>query len=153
MIDQTTGLKLTNTALFDDLALIDSYLETIDAVGGIHLQGELIHSDSFNFGSLKTVQIQALPTVLAYQVNDLIDNVVDFDQLSSLETTPPTGCDALFYVSTSQTASANDWSAYTPFIKGEFKAWRAKFKTTLSVNSPNSNLSVTNLTITAKEKA
>lgn len=152
VVDLITGLKLANNTLFDSIADIDSLSEPLDNVGGIVLTGELIHSDSFNFGSLKTVQIQVLPIVLAYQVNDLIDNVVDFDQLTSLESTPPTGCDALFYVSTSQTASANDWSAYTPFIKGEFKAWRAKFKTALSVNSPNSNLSVTSLTITAKEK-
>lgn len=152
VVDLTTGLKLANNTLFDSIAAIDSLSEPLDNVGGIVLTGELIHSDSFNFGSLKTVQIQVLPTVLAYQVNDLIDNVVDFDQLASLEASSPTGCDALFYVSTSQTDSGTDWTAYTPFIKGEFKAWRAKFKTALSVNSPNSNISVTSLTITAKEK-
>ncbi len=152
VVDISTGLKLANNALFDSIASIDSLAEPLDNVGGVVLSGELIHSDSFNFGSLKTVQIQAMPTVLAYQVNDLIDNVPDFDSLVKLEATAPTGCDALFYISTSPTASANDWSAYTPFIKGEFKAWRARFKTALSVNSPNSNISVTSLTITAKEK-
>lgn len=146
------ALKLVNASLFDVYSTIDSIITMVDAVGGIVSTGSFMHADAFDFGGVMSVQIKVSPTVLAYSINDLFDDVQAVDELSSIDQASPLGLDALFYISTSQTASGLDWSPYTPFVKGEFTCWRAKFKTELITPNQNHNISITSLTITAKEK-
>ena len=146
-------IQLDNTDLFDSAELFDSP-DPMDG-GNIAASGSYAFDNYLDLGSVATRRFEADITALNFDTMDMFDNDELFDSDAVFDGSVINGCDV-----TLQAAATNDdpagsptWGAWTPFFVSDFTCRAVKFKLDFESKSVNSNISVSALTVHAKQAA
>lgn len=114
-------LKMSALGLFDDIADIDAWLGEIDKYGGSHLTMTYSFAAPSDLGHVYDCRLTANVEAVLYDDGSYIDTIVDFDSMVSVDGDPPVGASLSLWVRTSDVSPAV-WSAWKPFVVGDYRA-------------------------------
>jgi hypothetical protein len=114
-------LKLSGAGLVDDVADIDALLGEIDKYGGSLLSATYSFAAPADLGYVYDCRLTADVEAALYDDGTYIDSVVDFDVLLGIDGDPPSGASLSLWVRTSD-VSPPVWSAWKPFVVGDYRA-------------------------------
>ncbi len=146
VLDNT--LKIGGTGLFDGVSDLDAAPGLIDLWGGLGTTGtyEIATADIIDLGTSKLVGIVASYTARGEDPSSLIDDVLDFDALATLD-----GSFGEFINVQVQVAIAgNDgvFGSWLNLVPGQYVGRKFKFRVVLSTSSPAVTAVVSTLDIT-----
>lgn len=145
------GLKLDSINLIDDQLIdIDSW-GAIDTIGGVTDSGSYLLDDVIDLGAVYTSRLTAAITASTYVTSELIDNRQAVDAWLDVDgITELVGPQAkLFVRSTNDNPSASPaWSDWEPFTVGDYSARAFDFRLDLSVDEPEHQIEISQLSIT-----
>lgn len=145
------GLKLDSINLIDDQMIdIDSW-GAIDTIGGVKDSGSYLLDDVIDLGAVYTSRLTAAITASTYVTSELIDNRADVDSWLDadgvIELAGPQA--KLFVRSTNDNPNASPtWSDWEPFTVGDYSARAFDFRLDLSVDEPEHQIEISQLSIT-----
>jgi predicted phage tail protein len=114
-------LKMSALGLFDDVADLDAWLGEIDKYGGSHLTMSYSFATPSDLGHIYDCRLTANVEAVLYDDGSYIDTIVDFDSMISIDGDPPVGASLSLWVRTSDVSPAA-WSAWKPFVVGDYRA-------------------------------
>ncbi|WP_392889665.1 host specificity protein J [Pseudomonas migulae] len=114
-------LKMTSTGHFDDIANIDAFLGDIDKNGGSPLFFTYRFAAPADLGYVYDCRLTADVVAVLYDDGSYIDTLGDFDAIASMDGDPPNGATLSLWVRTSDVSPAT-WSAWKPFVVGDYRA-------------------------------
>lgn len=141
-------LKLGGTTLFDDVADLDAQAGLIDSWGGVAATGayEIAAADVIDLGTSKLVGIVASYTARGEDPSALIDDVLDFDALATLDGSYGEFIDVLIQIS----IAGNDgvFGSWLNLVPGQYVGRKFTFRVVLSTSDPGVTAVVSTLDIT-----
>lgn len=114
-------LKMAAAGLFDDIPDLDVLLGEIDKYGGSMLSMTYSFAAPADLGYVYDCRLTANIEAVLYDDGSYIDTVLDFDSMISIDGDPPTGAALSLWVRTSDVYPAA-WSAWKPFVVGDYRA-------------------------------
>jgi hypothetical protein len=139
-------LKMAANGLFDDVADVDAVLGEIDKFGGSSLSMTYSFAAPADLGSVYDCRLTANVVAALYDDGTYVDTIADFDSLISLDGDPPNGASLSLWVRTSDVSPAV-WSAWKPFVVGDYRARQYDFQLRGSVTQPSNWIDVTTLEV------
>ncbi|WP_223429956.1 host specificity protein J [Pseudomonas sp. GL-B-26] len=114
-------LKLSGAGLVDDVTDVDALLGEIDKFGGSLLSATYSFAAAADLGYVYDCRLTADVEAALYDDGTYIDTVVDFDVLLGIDGDPPSGASLSLWVRSSD-VSPPVWSAWKPFVVGDYRA-------------------------------
>ncbi len=146
VLDNT--LKIGGTALFDSVSDLDAQPGLIDSWGGVGTSGtyEIPASEIVDLGTSKLVGLVASYTARGEDPSALIDDVLDFDAIETLDGSFGEFIDVLVQVA----IAGNDgiFGSWLNLVPGQYVGRKFKFRLVLSTRSPAVTAVVSTLDIT-----
>jgi predicted phage tail protein len=143
----TNGLlKLSGAGLLDDLTDIDALLSEVDKFGGSLLSASYRFAAPADLGYVYDCRLTADVEAAIYDDGTYIDPVLDFDSLISIDGDPPNGVSLSLWVRTSDVSPAV-WSAWKPFVVGDYRARLFDFELRGSVPQTTNWIEVSKLEV------
>ncbi|MHA6235264.1 TipJ family phage tail tip protein [Pseudomonas fluorescens group sp. PF-69] len=139
-------LKMAATGLFDDVADIDAVLGEVDKFGGSALSMSYSFAALADLGHVYDCRLTADVVAALYDDGTYVDTIADFDSLISIDGDPPNGASLSLWVRTSDVTPAA-WSAWKPFVVGDYRARLFDFQLRGSVLQPSNWIDVTKLEV------
>lgn len=139
-------LKMTGAGHIDDVTSIDSLLGEIDKFGGSMLSATYSFAAPTDLGYVYDCRLTADIEAALYDDGTYIDTVVDFDSLLGIDGDPPNGASLSLWVRTSDVSPAV-WSAWKPFVVGDYRARQFDFQLRGSVQLTTNWIDVTKLEV------
>jgi predicted phage tail protein len=115
-------LKLSGAGLVDDVTDIDALLGEIDKYGGSLLSATYSFAAPADLGYVYDCRLTADVEAALYDDGTYIDSVADFDVLLGIDGDPPSGASLSLWVRTSDVTGPPVWSAWKPFVVGDYRA-------------------------------
>lgn len=142
------ALKLGGTTLFDSVADLDTEAGLIDSWGGVDTTGayEIAAGDIIDLGVSSLVGIVASYTARGEDPAALIDDVLDFDAMATLDGSYGAFIDVLVQVA----IAGNDgvFGSWLNLVPGQYVGRKFKFRVVLSTSDPGVTAVVSTLAIT-----
>ncbi|EJM09731.1 phage-related protein, tail component [Pseudomonas sp. GM18] len=139
-------LKMTGAGLVDDVTNIDALLGEFDKFGGSTLSSTYSFIAPTDLGYVYDCRLTADVEAALYDDGTYIDTVVDFDSLIGIDGDPPNGASLSLWVRTSDVSPAV-WSAWKPFVVGDYRARQFDFQLRGSVQLTTNWIDVTKLEV------
>lgn len=139
-------LKLSGAGYFDDVADIDAMLGEVDKFGGSLPSATYSFSAPANLGYVYDCRLTADVEAALYDDGTYIDTVADFDALTGIDGAPPNGASLSLWVRTSDVSPAV-WSAWKPFVVGDYRARQFDFQVRGSVQQTTHWINVSKLQV------
>lgn len=139
-------LKMGGAGYFDDIADVDALLGEIDKAGGSLLSLTYSFASTADLGYVYDCRLTADIVALLYDDGTYIDEIVDFDSIISLDGDPPNGATLSLWVRTSD-VSPEVWSAWKPFVVGDYRARLFDFELRGSVQQTTNWIDVSKLEV------
>lgn len=139
-------LKMTGAGHIDDVANIDSLLGELDKFGGSMLSATYSFAAPTDLGYVYDCRLTADIEAALYDDGTYIDTVLDFDSLLGIDGDPPNGASLSLWVRTSDVSPAV-WSAWKPFVVGDYRARQFDFQLRGSVQLTTNWIDVTKLEV------
>ncbi|MEO8645509.1 phage tail protein [Pseudomonas sp.] len=139
-------LKMAATGLFDDVADIDSVLGELDKFGGSALSMTYSFAAPSDLGYVYDCRLTADVVAALYDDGTYVDTIADFDSLISIDGDPPNGASLSLWVRTSDVSPAV-WSAWKPFVVGDYRARQFDFQLRGAVAQASNWIDVTRLEV------
>lgn len=139
-------LKMAATGLFDSMGDVDAVLSEIDKLGGSKLSMTYSFAAPADLGYIYDCRLTADVVAALYDDGTYVDTIGDFDSLISIDGDPPIGGELSLWVRTSD-ASPAVWSAWKPFIVGDYRARQFDFQLRGSVARASNWIDVTKLEV------
>ena len=115
-------LKMSAVGLFDDIPDLDAWLGELDKYGGSNLTMTYSFAAPSDIGNVYDCRLTANVEAILYDDGSYIDTVVDFDSMISIDGDPPVGASLSLWVRTSDVVGPPVWSAWKPFVVGDYRA-------------------------------
>lgn len=131
---------------FDEIPDIDAFLNEIDKIGGSLLYFNYSFAAPSDLGYVYDCRLTADIVALLYDDGTYIDEIVDFDSIISLDGEPPNGASLSLWVRTSDVSPAV-WSAWKPFVVGDYRARQFDFELRGSVQQATNWIDVSKLEV------
>ena len=149
------GIRLDSTSQFDDIAgLFDNALGLFDGAGGDILpSGEYEFDQVVDLGAVYTSRVAAIVTTGRLDFVDTFDAKPGlFDDAIGLfdgdaQAFDDTNVELLISVTNDDPAGSPAWSAYTPFLVGDYRARALRFKARLTSTDAQASPEVTALSV------
>ena len=139
-------LKLAGSGNFDDIVNIDSMFGEVDKIGGSLLSFTYNFAAPADLGFVYDCRLTTDLVALLYDDGTFIDSIVDFDAIDSIDGDPPTGASLSLWVRTSDVDPA-EWSAWKPFVVGDYRARFFDFQLRGSVERTSNWIDVSKLEV------
>lgn len=139
-------LKMSATGLFDDVAEVDAVLGEIDKFGGSALSMTYSFAAPADLGHVYDCRLTADVVAALYDDGTYVDTIADFDSLISIDGDPPNGASLSLWVRTSDVTPVV-WSAWKPFVVGDYRARVFDFQLRGAVLQPSNWIDVTKLEV------
>ncbi|MNK89472.1 hypothetical protein D3C87_1094830 [compost metagenome] len=139
-------LKMAATGLFDDVADLDAVLGEIDKLGGSALSMTYSFAAPSDLGYVYDCRLTADVVAALYDDGTYVDTIPDFDSLISIDGDPPNGASLSLWVRTSDVSPAA-WSAWKPFVVGDYRARQFDFQLRGAVAQTSNWIDVTKLEV------
>lgn len=139
-------LKMAATGLFDDVADVDAVLGEIDKLGGSALSMTYSFAAPSDLGYVYDCRLTADVVAALYDDGTYVDTIPDFDSLISIDGDPPNGASLSLWVRTSDVSPAA-WSAWKPFVVGDYRARQFDFQLRGAVAQTSNWIDVTKLEV------
>lgn len=139
-------LKLAGSGNFDDIVNIDSMFGEVDKIGGSLLSFTYNFAAPADLGFVYDCRLTIDLVALLYDDGTFIDSIVDFDAIDSIDGDPPTGASLSLWVRTSDVDPA-EWSAWKPFVVGDYRARFFDFQLRGSVERTSNWIDVSKLEV------
>jgi len=152
-----TGVaKVTGGITLDSAETIDEQLANIDtwprlgALGGIATSGEYAFAGSVDLGSVQTARLTAALAAAGYDMLDLIDERPNVDSWPSVDgdLIDDVACTIWVRSTPDDPGGTPAWSAWAPFVVGDYTARAFQFKAVLETFYATHNLLVSELQVT-----
>ena len=144
-------LKLLGGMLWDSVpGNIDDWGD-IDSLGGIQSSGTYEFTDVFDLGAIYNNRLSAAIDVTVGFGNNMVDSWGDVDSLADIDgLTGGILAGVVLEIATTNDdpAGAPAWSAWAPFVFGDYQARAFKFRLRFSSQDVNTNAFVTGLSVT-----
>ena len=140
-------LKMSAIGLFDDIPDLDAWLGEIDKYGGSHLTMTYSFAAPSDLGYVYDCRLTANVEAVLYDDGSYIDTIADFDSMVSIDGDPPVGASLSLWVRTSDVFPAA-WSAWKPFVVGDYRARVFDFQLRGEVVLPTNWIDVSTLEVT-----
>ncbi|CAH0237424.1 hypothetical protein SRABI130_02903 [Pseudomonas sp. Bi130] len=139
-------LKLSGAGLVDDVTDVDALLSEVDKFGGSRLSASYRFAAPADLGHVYDCRLTADVEAALYDDGTYIDPVLDFDSLISIDGDPPNGASLSLWVRTSGVSPAV-WSAWKPFVVGDYRARQFDFELRGSVQQSTHWIDVSKLEV------
>lgn len=139
-------LKLSGSGFFDDVPDIDALVPEVDKSGGSLLQFTYSFAAPSDLGYVYDCRLTANIEAALYDDGTYIDSVADFDSLIGIDGDPPNGASLSLWVRTSDVSPAV-WSAWKPFVVGDYRARQFDFELRGSVLQSTNWIDVSTLEV------
>lgn len=149
MVNAAAGsgvLKMAAIGLFDDVADVDAVLGEIDKFGGSALSMTYSFAEPADLLHVYDCRLTADVVAALYDDGTYVDTIADFDSLISIDGDPPNGASLSLWVRTSDVSPAV-WSAWKPFVVGDYRARQFDFQLRGSVVQASNWIDVTKLEV------
>ncbi|MFL1527825.1 host specificity protein J [Pseudomonas sp. O230] len=140
------SLKMGGSGSFDDIPDIDAFLNEIDKTGGSLLSFTYRFASPADLGYVYDCRLTADIVALLYDDGTYIDEIADFDAITNLDGDPPNGATLSLWVRTSDVSQAV-WSAWKPFVVGDYRARQFDFELRGSVQQTSNWIDVSKLEV------
>jgi predicted phage tail protein len=153
---KTNVAKVTGGITLDSAETIDEQLANIDtwprlgALGGIATSGEYAFAGSVDLGSVQTSRLTASLAVAGYDMLDLIDERPNVNTWPSVDgdLIDDVACTIWIRSTPDNPGGTPTWSAWAPFVVGDYTARAFQFKAVLETFYTTHNLLVSELAVT-----
>lgn len=115
-------LKMSALGLFDDIPDLDAWIGELDKYGGSALTMIYSFAAPSDLGHVYDCRLTANVEAVVYDDGSYIDTIEDFDSMISIDGDPPVGASLSLWVRTSDVAGPPAWSAWKPFVVGDYRA-------------------------------
>lgn len=139
-------LKMSGAGYFDDIADIDAMLGEVDKFGGSLLTATYSFAAPADLGYTYDCRLTADVVAILYDDGTYIDTIADFDTIASMDGDPPNGATLSLWVRTSDVSPAV-WSAWKPFVVGDYRARQFDFELRGSVQQTTNWIDVSKLEV------
>ncbi|MBM6442415.1 host specificity protein J [Pseudomonas sp. MIL9] len=139
-------LKMTGAGYFDDVPDVDALLGEVDKFGGSMLTATYSFAAPADLGYVYDCRLTADVEADLYDDGTYIDTVQDFDALTSIDGDPPNGASLSLWVRTSDVSPAT-WSAWKPFVVGDYRARQFDFQLRGSVQQTTNWIDISKLEV------
>jgi predicted phage tail protein len=139
-------LKLSAAGFLDDMSDIDAWLSEVDKFGGSLLSASYRFAAPADLGYVYDCRLTADVEAAIYDDGTYIDPVLDFDSLTGIDGDPPNGASLSLWVRTSDVSPAV-WSAWKPFVVGDYRARLFDFELRGSVQQTTNWIDVSKLEV------
>jgi hypothetical protein len=139
-------LRMSGTSMFDDIADVDGVISEMDKLGGSTLSMSYRFAAPVDLGFVYDSRLTANVDADLYDDGTYIDPVADFDSLVSIDGDPPNGAELSLWVRTSDVSPAA-WSAWKPFVVGDYRARQFDFELRGSVQQVSHWIDVSTLQV------
>jgi predicted phage tail protein len=139
-------LKMSGAGYFDDIADIDAMLGEVDKFGGSLLTATYSFAAPADLGYIYDCRLTADVVAILYDDGTYIDTIADFDTIASIDGDPPNGATLSLWVRTSDVSPAV-WSAWKPFVVGDYRARQFDFELRGSVQQTTNWIDVSKLEV------
>lgn len=139
-------LKLSGATMFDDIPYVDAEIGEIDKIGGSLSSFSYRFSSPTDLGYAYECRLTADLEAAIYDDGTYIDTIVDFNSIKSIDGDPPNGAELSLWVRTSDVSPAT-WSAWKPFVVGDYRARQFDFELRGSVAQPTHWIDIINLEV------
>ncbi len=139
-------LRMGGSGAFDDIPDIDALLGEIDKTGGSLLSFTYSFTAPSDLGYVYDCRLTADVVAALYDDGTYIDYITDFDSIASLDGDPPNGATLSLWVRTSDVYPAT-WSAWKPFVVGDYRARMFDFELRGSVQQTSNWIDVSKLEV------
>lgn len=140
-------LRMGGSGAFDDIPDLDALLGEIDKTGGSLLSFTYSFTAPSDLGYVYDCRLTADVVAALYDDGTYIDAIADFDAITSLDGDPPNGATLSLWVRTSDVAGPPAWSAWKPFVVGDYRARLFDFELRGSVQQTNNWIDVSKLEV------
>ena len=141
------GIQLDAAGLMDSqITNIDTW-PGLDSTGGVVGAGTYDFATPMDFGTVGLRRFTATVLAHAFDTGDYIDSMAAIDSWDALDGTAINDAGTSLQASISQDGTS--YSAWFPFMAADLTCRSAKFRLAMSSNSPNHNIVVSQLAITA----
>ena len=139
-------LKLCGAGFWDDIPDVDALLGDADKFGGSLPSATYRFSALADLGYVYDCRLTANVEAVLYDDGSYIDTIADFDLLESIDGDPPSGASLSLWVRTSD-VSPPAWSAWKPFVVGDYRARQFDFELRGSVEQTTHWIDVSKLEV------
>ncbi|MGY2258105.1 host specificity protein J [Pseudomonas sp. SDO55104_S430] len=139
-------LKMAATGLFDEMADVDAVLGEVDKFGGSALSMTYSFAALADLGYVYDSRLTADVVAALYDDGTYVDTIADFDSLIGIDGDPPNGASLSLWVRTSDVSPAV-WSAWKPFVVGDYRARVFDFQLRGTVAQVSNWIDVTKLEV------
>lgn len=140
-------LRMGGSGAFDDIPDLDALLGEIDKIGGSLLSFTYSFAAPSDLGYVYDCRLTADVVAALYDDGTYIDAIADFDAITSLDGDPPNGATLSLWVRTSDVSGPPAWSAWKPFVVGDYRARLFDFELRGSVQQTNNWIDVSKLEV------
>jgi hypothetical protein len=148
-------LKLAGLGLFDDIPDFDA-VASLDIYGGIAPSGTYDFAGGFDLGTVRTVRLESLSTVLVRNLLDLIDDraapVDDWEDWDGTVTAEG-DLSVWFRETDDDPAGSPTWSDWRRLTRADVEARGIDLQARLSINDPAYNIEASALAVSVEEVA
>ncbi|WLG49100.1 host specificity protein J [Pseudomonas sp. FP1742] len=139
-------LRMSGAGSFDGIADVDALLGEIDKFGGSALTMIYSFAAPTDLGYVYDCTLTANVVAALYDDGTYIDTIADFDALTSIDGDPPSSSSLSLWVRTSDVSPAV-WSAWKPFVVGDYRARQFDFQLRGSVEQSTNWIDVSTLEV------
>jgi hypothetical protein len=141
------SLQLDGAVLIDSLSSLMDTWGMLDSLGGVSSAGTYDFSTVMDFGAVGTRRFTANIQALAFDTGDYIDSRGPVDDWDSVDGLAINDATVTLLAALSQDGVA--YSAWFPFMAGDFTCRAAKFRLQFTTAQPTHNVGVSQLSVTA----
>lgn len=148
----SSTLKIDSTTSIDAAIDIDA-LPDADAFAGVYAGGSYAFATLYDGTTKATRRYEADLAVTATDDSSSPDDLVDVDAAASADGGAVNDADAVLSIAITDDDPAGvspTWSAWTPFVVGDFNCRGAKFKVDLTVGDARHNIAIDTLAVQVK---
>jgi len=145
-----SAIKLSSSTLWDDVpGLVDSFGPLVDNIGGVMASGTYEFDAPMDFGTLAVRKLTANIASTSFETGDLFDMRSGLcDSWGMFDGAEVLDCIAKLNIALSDDAIT--YGPWFPFMSGEFDCMAAKFKLDVESGSTTHNISISQLSVTAR---
>ena len=141
------GIQLDAAGLMDAQVMNIDGWTSLDSTGGVATSGTYDFAVPMDFGTVAMRRFTANVFAQAFDTGDYVDSMSTIDSWDALDGTAINDAGTSLLASISQDGTS--YSAWFPLMAADLNCRAAKFRLTMSSNSPNHNIVVSQLAITA----
>lgn len=139
-------LKMSGAGMIDDVVSIDSLQGEVDKFGGSMLSATYSFAAPADLGYVYDCTLTADVVAALYDDGSYVDTIADLDSQASIDGDPPSGASLSLWVRTSDVSPAA-WSAWKPFVVGDYRARQFDFELRGSVQQTTNWIDVSKLQV------